>query len=179
MKQAKLIEYGIQNEDSHLRAHVCPQVRRVYVYPTPCGVEALENGIETLGYQCGVEYPTANGKRVPPFSIRNCVALQVNKEAWDGYAFSQKESTSHRGKKATRFVLRMLKNGIFPLPLGVLTDANLSRALEVKGRDIHVWTKKGRIIIQVKCDFVGGEKELGGSGYLYLQTAECNPLKMV
>ena len=31
--------------------------------------------------------------------------------------------------------------------------------------------------IQVKCDYRGGPRELGGSGNLFLQTHECNPLR--
>lgn len=176
-RQVELFDYGIQSEQSHLRAHVCPIVRRIYVYPTECGVKALPKGIETLGYQPGVDGATAKGYRVRPFDIEKCVALQFNERAWKAVSFNQNDNTTMKGKKAVQLVEAMIKAGIFILPLGCIVDVNLSKAIEIKGDDIFVWTKKDRIQIQVKCDFPGGEKELGGTGYLYLQTAERNPLK--
>jgi hypothetical protein len=47
------------------------------------------------------------------------------------------------------------------------------RGLQIEGMDIIVNCK---VKIQVKCDFTGGRKPLG-SGNLFLQTAECNPLR--
>ena len=44
-------DYGIHGEDSHVRVHVCPAVKRIYVYPTTKGIEALGNGKKAYGYQ--------------------------------------------------------------------------------------------------------------------------------
>jgi hypothetical protein len=46
--------------------------------------------------------------------------------------------------------------------------------MQFEGLDIVVAT---RVRIQVKLDFRGGERELGGTGNLFLQTAECNPTR--
>lgn len=54
---------------------------------------------------------------------------------------------------------------------------DLGKVIDIKGTDIYVTTVSGKVKIQVKCDFIGGEIEYGGSGYLYLQTAERNPFK--
>lgn len=177
--QNKLFAYGIQNEESHLRAHVCPIVRRIYVFPTKNGLAVLSDGIETMGYQNGVLGATASGFRVKPFDIPKCVSLQINTTAWDNIKLDKNESTSIKGQKAVRLVVAMIKAGVFPLPLGCIVDANLKKSIEIKGNDIFVWTVKDRINIQVKCDFPGGEKELGGTGFLYLQTAERNPFKYI
>jgi len=61
----ELFDYGIHGEDSHVRVHVCPAVKRIYVYPTTKGIEALGNGKKAYGYQPGVDGPTAKGHRLP------------------------------------------------------------------------------------------------------------------
>ena len=172
-----LHEFGIQTEDSHVRAHVCPVVRRIYVYPTAKGVEALQHGKEALAYQAGVEGATANGVLVKPFNIEQCVCLQMNNSVWDFIDFRETDDLAIKGRKAANLIEKMLRVGLFPLPVGIIIDPNVSKAIQIEGGDVFVWTKKGCVKIQVKCDFRGGEKYLGGTGYLYLQTAERNPLK--
>jgi len=44
-----LVEYGIEDETTDYRAHVCPLVRRVYVFETKSGIEAIkESGLESV-----------------------------------------------------------------------------------------------------------------------------------
>lgn len=172
-----MIDYGIQNEESDIRAHVCPVVQRVYVYPTACGREAMSCGELKHGYQPGVSFATGKGFCVPPFQIRRCVALVVNPEVWIRAAFDKKESTTIKGEKAVFLVAGMIRNGLFPLPLAGIADADISRDLQIKGDDIRVWVANQCVHIQVKCDFNGGEKHLGGTGNLFLQTAEINLFK--
>jgi len=174
-----LFDYGIQNEESHIRAHVCPMVKRVYVYPTEQGIQALTKGPEALGYQPGVDGPTANGRLIKPFDIEKCVGLEINKRAWESVGFDGEDSTTEKGRKAVKLVAGMIRAGLFPLPAGVIIDPNISKAIQIKGDDIYVWTQKSCVKIQVKCDFPGGDKNLGGTGHLYLQTAERNPLKRI
>ena len=180
MKPVELYNYGIQNEDSTLRAHVCPKVRRVYIFPTKCGLEAIKDGkgCPKNGYQPNVEYATGYGYCVPPFDIKGCVSLQFNNSAWDKMKFCSDDSTSDKGNKAARLVKAMLLNGLFPLPLPRSAQDQLPADIEIKGTDIIVHLCGGTFKIQVKCDFNGGEKKLGGTGNLYLQTAEINPLGM-
>lgn len=176
----KLVDYGIQNEGSHIRAHVCPTARRVYVYPTESGVEAVKSGQyrKEPGYQEGVTAPTALGYLVPPFDLRRCVALSFNGNVWDSLDLQKGSTTTQKGNTAVRLVVQMLKGGLFPIsvPAYEITDKDL----QIKGADVIVKggsITKDDIVIQVKCDFDGGEKELGGTGNLYLQVAECNPLR--
>lgn len=177
MKQ--LVDYGIQNERSDIRVHVCPTVRRVYTYPTSCGIDAINTGKyrARLGYQPGVEYATAKGYLIPPMDIPRCVCLQLPDIAWGWIAFRREDSTTTKGDKATRLVAVMLKRGMLPIPaLGVEVAC---RDLQISGTDIFVpqgALRDRSIHIQVKCDFDGGSRELGGTGNLFLQVAECNPL---
>jgi len=177
-----LHEYGIQTEQSDLRAHVCPLVRRVYVYPTAEGRRALEAGGRRArpAYQPGVVGPTAMGYCVPPFAIRRCVAVEVRAQAWEAVAFSETDDTSAKGQKAVRFVAEMIRAGVFPLPYAVgQLDADPARAMQIRGDDIIVDLGATRVHIQVKCDYRGGDVTLGGTGNLYLQVAERNPLRKV
>lgn len=170
-----LIDYGIQNEESDIRIHVCPQVRRVYVYPTQYGIQAIESGQyhQVPGYQKDIEVPTSMGYLVPPLDIERCVSLELKDKTWEHMGFSANDSLKQKGDKAERLVRGMLKNGMLPLPMKgqQITDADIQK----RGQDILVIEKDG-IRIQVKCDFKGGEKKLGGTGNLFLQVQECNPL---
>jgi hypothetical protein len=172
-----LFPYGIQTERSDLRAHVCPVVHRVYVFPTQSGVRALSKGTERLGHQASIAQATANGHCVRPFDIERCVALEFNSRAWKAIGFSESDDTSAKGKKAVLLIKKMLKAGLFPLPVASIVDDGLSESVEIKGADVYAWIGKQRVRIQVKCDYRGGEESLGGTGYLYLQTAERNPLR--
>jgi len=182
IRSPDLVDYGIQNEESDLRAHVCPFVQRVYVYPTAEGRRAVEGGHWPTreAHQNGVKGATAIGFCVPPFAIRRCVALQVRFDAWDSMEFSEQDSPSAKGEKAVRFVAGMIRTGIFPLPhRTAAVNLNLKRAVQIRGEDIIVDLGADRVHVQVKCDYRGGEDVLGGTGNLYLQVAERNPLKRI
>lgn len=174
----RLIDHGIQNEDSHLRAHVCPMPQKVYVYPTQCGLNAISTGRYRLAaaHQPGVQVATAMGYLVPPFDIERCAGVSLRPAVWAAIQWKER-STYWKGRQATVLVMGMLKNGLFPIPaLGTeITD----RDLQIEGTDIIVRAgaiRQQDIVIQVKCDLPGGEPP--GSGSLYLQTQECNPFSI-
>ena len=177
--ETKLIDYGIHNEQSHIRAHVCPKARRIYVYPTQRGVEAILTGefIKVNGFQDGVSDPTSEGFLVPPFSIRECISICVNNNVWDYFDFSDADDTTVKGNKAEKMIFGMIKRGLFPIP--ALCEIVNDKDIQISGGDIFIKPnaiRKNEIIIQVKCDFPGGERSLGGSGNLFIQIAESNPL---
>jgi hypothetical protein len=174
----QLVEHGIQNEHSCIRAHVCPIVQRVYVFPTQAAIELIGSGsyLAVPGYQKSIDVPTAMGYLVPPMDIPGCVALCVRDLAWEHMSFSDTDSLFSKGRKATVFVLQMIKRGLFPLP--AFGEEISEQDLQVNGEDIVIHANTlchNDIIVQVKCDFKGGEADLGGTGNLYLQIAECNP----
>lgn len=177
-----LYDYGIQNEQSDIRAHVCPAVHRVYVFSTAEGCRAVESGrwIKRPAFQAGVKSATAEGYCIPPFAIKGCVAVEVWAEAWQRMNFQDADSLPVKGRKAVYMVSEMIRHGLFPLPclIGRL-NANPEKRLQIAGDDIIVNLKDSCVRIQVKCDYRGGDKTLGGTGNLYLQVAECNPLKRI
>jgi len=180
MGKRDLVRYGIQNEHSHIRVHVCPRARRVYVYPTIRGIEAIESGKHrrVYGTQSGVSFATSEGYLVPPFEIRECVSLSINPNVWRHMNFNESDDTSTKGGKAESMIVQMLKRGMLPIPA---IGENIADAdMQISGCDIYIKPnalRKQEIVIQVKCDYPGGESEYGGTGNLFLQIAECNPLR--
>lgn len=170
-----LLPHGILTETSDIRCHVCPKVRRIYIFPTPAGIEAIQNGNYRLleGRQEGTDGVTARGYNVPPADIKKCVAIAIAERAWSHLDFQPSDSLSLKGRKALRLAKGMIEQGLFPLP--GLTGCDAGFELDIKGMDIIVTTAVQRRTIQVKCDFLGGDPELGGFG-LFLQVEECNPL---
>ncbi len=180
MKNNELVRYGIQNEESDIRVHVCPNIKRVYVFPTKSGQEAIKKyKNNTYGYQENISHPTAKGKLIPWQKIKNCISIEFRDSAWDAMNFSEKDDISDKGKKATRLISEAIKNGLFPIPLIDKCDSSLPKEIEIKGQDIIIYIASQIINIQVKCDYPGGDKKLGGSGFLYLQTHEINPLRKI
>lgn len=172
----QLVEYGIYNEGSDIRAHVCVDAGRVYVFPTANAVKLV--GIQdyplvpTKTRVNGVHTITAKGYLVPPGDIEGCESIKIPKAWMKKVAFSKDDSPTEKGEKAVKIVKGLIKRGMFPFhPDGKeVSDFNL----QVEGLDVIV-TMSARI--QVKCDYQGGPRWHGGTGNLYLQTAECNPLR--
>lgn len=169
----KLIDYGIQTEDSDLRVHVCPKAKRVYCYNTKDGLAAIKakQYRKVPVFTSGIK--TAEGFVVPPADIPQCKELQPNINGWSSY-FLIDDTTSRKGDLAVRLVKSMIKSGDLPLTLNPQEITDLD--MQISGTDILVTSN---IRIQVKCDFNGGRRELGGTGNLFLQVAECNPFRRI
>ena len=171
----KLVEYGIHNERSDLRAHVCVEAKKVYVYPTASGLAAIEKEKFPVGnaYQSvnGNKVKTGIGFLVPPRVIDGCRQVEVPDDWWWIQKFSPSDTTTLKGKKAVWIIGALMKQGRFPFPCKpeVIEDLDL----QVNGLDIIVAMNTR---VQVKCDYYGGPKKFGGTGNLFLQTHECNPL---
>jgi hypothetical protein len=167
-----LIEYGIQTEKSDIRIHVCPTVRRVYVYETKEAVGQIGRKRYRTGQAYTGSIVTGVGYLVPPSEIPKCLSLTAPGNWW--VVFKKNMTTTEKGNLAVRMVKTMLKKKMIPMPLSVaeITDEDL----QIDGIDIIVKTS---IRIQVKCDFDGGDKQLGGTGNLFLQIQECNPYSQV
>ena len=164
-----LVEYGIRQEQSDIRAHVSVLGRCVYVYPTCYGLEAVQSG----GYRSAPartgDVVTAMGYLVPPDRIKQCRRVAIPEHIMAKAAFEEGESTSSKGEKALRIVSWLLRAGRFPL----WTEPQVVDELDMQtdGMDIIV---SMRARIQVKCDWRCGDGE-GCTGNLYIQTQECNP----
>lgn len=165
-----LVEYGIQNEQSDLRAHVSVVTGMVYVFPTLAGQTAVATGRYRMVpvYTQGIV--TARGYLVPPQAIEGCRKAPIPQQYKSSIRLT--DGTSQKGDKAVVIVLQLLRVGMFPLIAQALPVH--AKDLQVSGTDI-LFAMSGRV--QVKCDYAGGEIKYGGTGNLFLQFAECNPFK--
>lgn len=163
-----LVDYGIQNEKSDFRVHVCVKSRQVWFYPTSCGVLAMYDypiGIKKNGN--GII--TGKGHLVPPRCIEHS-RLLASDPRWFG-SFSQwqfDDNESFKGSKAVELVKNVIKHGKFPFSVegwNNVEDLNL----QIEGVDLLVM---GDRRVQVKCDWNGGDRP--GTGNLFLQIAELN-----
>jgi len=167
----KLIESGIRTERSHIRAHVCPRIRRVYVFKTSLGIQAIDSGSYPLKAVRTGEIVTAMGYLVPPH-VLGCSVIDIPEDVFYEADFDWKDNTSEKGRKATFVIKRLIEQGLFPMRFTV-QEIN-ERMMQISGIDV---TMQDNMKIQVKMDYNGGDKRLGGTGNLYLQTAECNPYR--
>ena len=61
MLASELVDYGIQTEDSDIRAHVSVVAGKVYVFPTKLAVALVKSGKypERKAWQPGIPYPVS------------------------------------------------------------------------------------------------------------------------
>lgn len=169
---ADLIPYGIDDEQTDVRVHVCVVARRIYVFATKEARELLNNRAypKVPAFQDGRQ--TATGYLVPPKDIPGCRQFELPDLYWQTYPIRREMPTSEKGDRATQLVKLGLSGARIALPLQsrLIEDFNL----QIEGVDIiaHLDAR-----IQVKCDFDGGSKAYGGTGNLFIQIAEANPNK--
>lgn len=114
------------------------------------------------------------GYLVPPSDIPGCIPIATR---WmnDYVNFQETDSTTMKGDKAVKIVMKMIHIGWFALPVMALEVSDY--ILQREGLDVLV---AGKWRIQVKCDYTGGEPaqiKPRVSGNLFLQIAERNPLR--
>jgi hypothetical protein len=172
----QLIEYGIQLERSDVRIHVGVQTRRLYVFQTAAAQKLLQEHRkdfkERPGFQQDVEYATSNGILVPCYRMPTLRHVLLASDDW-WKKFNPLHTPSEKGRMAARLAQRALKEGYVPLPFALVIESK-DLKIQRSGADILLW---GHLRIQVKCDWEAGPKAWGGSGNLFLQVAEINPLK--
>lgn len=174
---AELFDYGIQNENSDIRAHVGIYSRKVFVFRTKEGIRAInEFKPETRpAFQKGVEGKTAEGYPVKIKWIHDIRTISI--PTWPQFEFwDDSWSTSKRGQFAVDIICCLMQRGRFPLWIDVSEDDRQS--IQLSGTDIVIFAKKR---IQVKCDARAGDPsdDPRCTGNLFLQCAERNPLKRV
>lgn len=163
----ELVPYGIQNEKSSLRIHVCVRAGCLVIFKTSVVAwlveqksyprkEVLTRGIVTaIGYTIPVEdIPDVITVNIPPALLH------------DDDLYSK--DTGTKGTAAERLALTMIRRGWFPPEtfVGLIDDEHI----QIDGADIHI-----EILIQVKCDAPGGPRKNGGTGNVFIQIAERNP----
>lgn len=169
---AELFEYGIQTEDSDIRAHVSVVNKTIYAYQTFKGVEAVEKYKPKEAYagQPNVDGHTAKGWLVRPEWIDGL--MKLNFVSWPYWtSFNRNMTTSEKGNLAVKCVCDCMKKGRFPFWINATEEDRQN--IQIKGVDIVVFCRKK---IQVKCDWYSGP--FPGTGNLFLQSAERNPLRL-
>jgi hypothetical protein len=169
-----LFEYGIQTENSDIRCHVSPGTQLIFIFRTQAAL-ALDLNQYPLreATQPGVNYATSVGRLVPLDDIPDLRTCKWTSHPW-WMAFSPDDPPNVKGEKAVRVAEHLLRMGRFPLWIPDATestDPNIQRS----GTDILLC---GGWKIQVKCDYFAGPKKRGGTGNLFLQIAEINPLRL-
>lgn len=169
----RLVEYGIQNEKSDIRVHVCVKARRIYAYHTADGVNTISSAPfkKVPVFTNGIK--TAEGYLVPPRSITGCQQITIGDGVWEASGIlqcSEKGQQGAKGDAAVYVTKEALKQGLIHLDMSI-TEID-DEDLQIEGTDIYV---RASVKIQVKCDYRGGPKAFGGTGNLFLQIAECNP----
>ncbi len=167
-----LHNYGIQNEESDLRAHVSVCNATVYTFLPSDAMDAINSHPEIQprqAYQSGINFATANGYPMPTKYIHGIQAIKIPQHVFMDANFMQSDNTSAKGNKAVFCIKEMLKRNLIPFAFNIeeVTD----RTMQISGTDILISAKYK---IQVKCDWRVGE-----TGNVYLQTQECNPLKRI
>jgi len=171
MSSEELFEYGIQTERSDVRAHVSAVNRSVYVFPTANAIAAIEREQPVLrtATQPGVQGPTAEGWLVRPEWIADLRTLRFL--SWSGWPeYNATMTTSEKGAWAVRCVIEAMRIGRFPFWVDATEDERAD--VQIEGTDILVFCRKR---VQVKCDARSGPPP--GTGNLFIQRAERNPLK--
>src|SRR5690606_1939752 len=129
--QDRLTRHGIHNEQSDLRLHVCPVVRKVYVFPvTDEAIRRIERSPERSASRLGDL--TARGHVVPWDDLPKCVEIGFTDRLWElsaddprpdladlaypGIPGDEDGGTYPAGRWAGRFAKRLLEWGMIPLP---------------------------------------------------------------
>lgn len=168
----KLFEYGIAEEQSDIRAHVSLPGRRITVYRTADMVALIAENTyeERTATQPGVDFATACGYVVPLCDIQPQYVLTSSTFPWDNWNHAAM-NCGEKGDMAVACVKAAILSNKFPL--WVCGTVNEDTELDIMGTDIVVAAKRH---IQVKYDAPAYPKSEGGTGNLYVQTHECNPL---
>jgi hypothetical protein len=167
-----MINYGIQNEESDLRAHVSVCNATVYLFTPENARKAIECHPEVHpknAFQTGVSFATANGYPMPIKFINGLKSIKIPQYIFENACFLESDNTSIKGNKAVYIVKEMLKINLIPFAFNV--DEITDRTMQIRGTDIIV---SARYRIQIKCDW-----RIGETGNIYLQTQERNPLKRI
>jgi len=172
---AELLAHGIQNDESDFRVHVCVKARAFYVYSTRA-IKLMElsryREAEASQKVPGTKdvVVTAKGRLVRWRDIPGCREFRIPPHYLTEYPISI--DTDHEQKRiaSEAMVKKAIEERLFVLKTHITYVRDISA--QIKGYDLRIYTH-----VQVKCDFPGGNKDYGGTGNLFIQTAESNPFK--
>lgn len=177
-RPTNLTPYGIYSEKAEVVIHVCPVVRKCYLFFTEIVRSLLTENPRKYKYvfvrqpnKEGVQVVTAKGYLVPPGDIANCRVYDIPDSLLQRGKFSKVDSCGDKGGKAEWLAAQMIENGYLYVP--PLKVHSSDKELQLQGFDLMFPH------IEVKMDYKGGPKELGGTGNLFIQTSEANVNKIM
>lgn len=170
MNSTDLYEYGIADEQSDLRIHVCVKARRLYVYQTEVVRELLTVRDYPLRSASQNGQLTAYGYVIPWRDIPNIKEEEVAADIWKVIPIGRDMDPTEKGRRAAEIARAFLQTGT--LRFAPLVEVVHDFDRQLAGADLVVSIRR---IVQVKCDYNGGNKAYGGTGNLFIQTAERNP----
>lgn len=156
-----LTHHGIGTETAGYRIHVCFETKRMYVFPVAAMLSHLSTHFYPMGYARQVGRITAEGVLVPVDQIPGLRTHELIDAILSIVDVKAESDESTKGRAAVAIAWNF-----YPPDPG-----RSSLADDIAGTD---YLHKG-CSIQVKCDWFGGPRELGGTGNLFIQTAEANP----
>jgi len=178
----QLVEYGIQDEKVDVRFHVSVVNKCVYIFEPHYARERIDRGdLKAIPIPRWIDYGskeqpdlrrvvTAIGYAVPLLDIPHR-AIPIPEDIFkEANFFEGSSDTSVKGKKAHKVVEQMLSRNLLSYVITVEGVTDIEK--QIKGQDIVI---KHAETAQVKCDWKAGPGPLG-TGNLFIQTAECNPL---
>lgn len=166
-----MYEYGINNVTADYMIHVCTNVGKVYIYETDRGREAIDSGEfprRTVRDKFGRK--TAYGNIVPVDSIPGMSTIDIPKPINRLLGPKKGDSKSEMGNKAARIAAVIIHRETLH---GATSASHVPVGDPRQMQGIDLVTDNG-ITYEVKLDKPGGEKGLGGTGNLFLQTHERN-----
>jgi len=167
MSYNALVKYGISEESAQYRIHVCVHVKQIYVYERTDVLPIIDNYPDRSAFTDKVL--TAKGKIIPITEIPELQTVGIPEDYLNEFPITRNDSTSNKGNNAVFIAKKALISGLIRLKL--YSEIIDDKTLQIEGADIIITNK---IIIQVKCDYYGGDKRLGGTGNLFIQTHERN-----
>lgn len=171
----QLKNFGIQNWESEYMIHVCPKPGKVYIYKTEIGQDAADSGLYPqksvwTKLPNGSKCETARGYAVPWHRLAGIRFYNIPNDLLQAHKRVARASPSRKGRWAEWVFQEMRKRGLIDHDTSSIMVNDLGAQL--RGIDIEIQAPT----YQVKYDGPGGHKEFDGSGNLFLQTDECNPL---
>lgn len=174
----KLVKYGIEEENTDYRIHVCGLTNICYVFETKKMIDYLKitkqklREIEVKTY--GVV--TAKGYLV---SIADFLNLGIGKEyflpSYIWKSIGSNECEKNKGIWAVGIAKRAIEHNVIFFKYIVKEESNVVK--QIQGQDLLIVNNE--IKAQVKCDYRACLKANNsfGTGNLFIQTWECNPTK--
>lgn len=180
-QRTQLVNYGIHTEQSDWRVHVCVLARRVYVFPPPAAVQAVNR--RAVKDQAGNkqvftgDVMTATGYAIPVAEIDPIYEILIPKALLGHdhrsnapFIIHHDMDTSVKGRRAEALVKWMWLHNMFPFMRPLSIQEQREKKDQIKGMDLKLIGPN----LEVKCDFAGGVGN-GATGNLFIQLSECNP----